>query len=659
MWTEIDTQIQILQADLNSKIFNDLLTFAAGSCSTFTLDNLETSNKSMYKEIPTAALITGVNTPDHQLMFATLISLLKERVSPLVAILRSKDCQNVKNTISKTLSQIVDNSQLLDDEEEEEKELTQKNLPVTLSTLVQWYKHKFRSQLSPRKRKSTGEGDVRHKYPPVVVVLEDFESFLPHVIQDFITIASSYLNQLPIVFVFGIATAISAVHRLLPNAVSSLLCMEKFQAPPSSEYLTMLINQIIMTPKYPFKLGARVFQLLLDIFLYHDFSVLNFVKGFRFSLMDHYLNMSLSHLCCSTEEVHKKVKVMDAEEVETIRQLPSFMRFVEENPASHQSKLLLDEKFAKEAIVDLLKRMHSYHMNLFPVLRCLHKLVCKLPKHPLGKQQREVYSLVLESNIFETEAYKQSMELLRMLAKDELEEMLKQTIEVLTEDATEAIRYLPINLSQFMNRFNTLDDPMEEEEREEVEGSSLKVIPKQKNIHELRQRLKEMEKKKKKLSPYEKLRSEIIDYYDSVFRKYLVCPKNLPLHEIFYYDSSSTVKKHLNASPRSATQIALSNPHHHLQSINCDEDENMSSAMPDVCIVYKLHLECGQFINLYDWLQAFVTVVSPDAEFDPKNPDKVLHARFIRAVSELQFLGFIKPTKRKTDHVVRLTWGGC
>ena len=32
-------------------------------------------------------------------------------------------------------------------------------------------------------------------------------------------------------------------------------------------------------------------------------------------------------------------------------------------------------------------------------------------------------------------------------------------------------------------------------------------------------------------------------------------------------------------------------------------------------------------------------------------------ARFIKSISELQFLGFIKPTGRKTDHVVRLTWG--
>ncbi|KAI9143846.1 hypothetical protein BKA69DRAFT_51803 [Paraphysoderma sedebokerense] len=35
----------------------------------------------------------------------------------------------------------------------------------------------------------------------------------------------------------------------------------------------------------------------------------------------------------------------------------------------------------------------------------------------------------------------------------------------------------------------------------------------------------------------------------------------------------------------------------------------------------------------------------------------VKFARFIKSLGELQFLGFVKPTTRKTDHVVRLTWG--
>lgn len=33
--------------------------------------------------------------------------------------------------------------------------------------------------------------------------------------------------------------------------------------------------------------------------------------------------------------------------------------------------------------------------------------------------------------------------------------------------------------------------------------------------------------------------------------------------------------------------------------------------MPDICVAYKLHLEGGKMINLYDWLQAFLSVVDP------------------------------------------------
>jgi len=32
-------------------------------------------------------------------------------------------------------------------------------------------------------------------------------------------------------------------------------------------------------------------------------------------------------------------------------------------------------------------------------------------------------------------------------------------------------------------------------------------------------------------------------------------------------------------------------------------DDGISAALPDLCIVYKLHLECGKLINLYDWMQ--------------------------------------------------------
>lgn len=36
--------------------------------------------------------------------------------------------------------------------------------------------------------------------------------------------------------------------------------------------------------------------------------------------------------------------------------------------------------------------------------------------------------------------------------------------------------------------------------------------------------------------------------------------------------------------------------------------------LPDVCVAYKLHLECPRLINLYDWCQAFSAVVDPDLD---------------------------------------------
>jgi hypothetical protein len=36
---------------------------------------------------------------------------------------------------------------------------------------------------------------------------------------------------------------------------------------------------------------------------------------------------------------------------------------------------------------------------------------------------------------------------------------------------------------------------------------------------------------------------------------------------------------------------------------------------------------------------------------------KLMQALFFRSITELQFMGFIKPTSRKVDHVVKLTNG--
>ena len=121
---------------------------------------------------------------------------------------------------------------------------------LNLTMLTKWYNRTFRSKTtvcSPSKKSKqdvamevdspSGKWTVSDsslptcasEKPLLVVVFEDVESVNPAVFQDFISLCSSYLPSLPIVLILGIATAVTAIHQVLPSSITSLLCMERFQ----------------------------------------------------------------------------------------------------------------------------------------------------------------------------------------------------------------------------------------------------------------------------------------------------------------------------------------------------------------------------------------------------------------------------------------------
>ncbi|EEB08247.2 origin recognition complex subunit Orp3 [Schizosaccharomyces japonicus yFS275] len=90
---------------------------------------------------------------------------------------------------------------------------------------------------------------------------------------------------------------------------------------------------------------------------------------------------------------------------------------------------------------------------------------------------------------------------------------------------------------------------------------------------------------------------------------------------------------------------------------------------PDLAVMYRLYCESGGLINLYDWFVAFAEALAHDADDeqalahdvsagagagDDSSTSLLTQARFFFAVEELRFLGLIRPTSRKTDHVQRV-----
>ncbi|KAF9069203.1 origin recognition complex subunit 3 N-terminus-domain-containing protein [Rhodocollybia butyracea] len=148
---------------------------------------------------------------------------------------------------------------------------------------------------------------------------------------------------------------------------------------------------------------------------------------------------------------------------------------------------------------------------------------------------------------------------------------------------------------------------------------------------------------------------------------------------------------------------------------NADEDDDSLWRLPDTSILFHRYLESGKMINVYDWFESFHAVLGLQRREEAKEKEKksspntrkgrgkstspkkrrtalkspvklnskgkarevtqededaaegskddgfaddekwklVVQARFIRALHELDFLGFVKHTRRKPDHVLR------
>uniref|UniRef100_A0A673H1B2 Origin recognition complex subunit 3 n=1 Tax=Sinocyclocheilus rhinocerous TaxID=307959 RepID=A0A673H1B2_9TELE len=612
---------QAIQDQLNKKVLDSLAEFIKKhglGCSSDVW-------RQRASEIPTAALMLGVNVPDHAMTFRSLCNLLQDSVTPFVVSVHAKECAAVKLLIQKVLEQLMGRGVSVDEEQEDDTALlqrTQCTLTIRIIGLLQKC-----TQVSPQRKENLTNSDLPQSLP-VVVIFKDFEAFNSQVLQDFILICSRYTQELPFIFIFGIATSPSAIQHRLPHSVSSLLCIEVFHSLSCTQHLASVFDKLILKSQFPFKLSSRVIQVLVGIFLYHDFSVQNFVKGLQFSMLEHFNSQPLSVLCCQKQEALLSAKTLSKQNVERIRHLPSFMRYVETQEPQEQVQLLTNDEHVKEVCQKLLKNLHKYHKNYYPILQCLHSLTSSLPKFPLGKHIRELHVSCIEKNLWETEEYDSALQLLRILAKDELVAALRKCAEILKSASTKRMQNVLQQLEDFIGRLEAL------------EGKSDTTL------------LEKESRRTKRMNPFEVLRSQVMEFIDSLVREYLTPAELQPLNEVCYYSSSGVLRQRLNVTPRTSIQAALSHPFYYFLKTDTG---TISSAAPDLCIVFKLHLECGRLINLYDWLEAYVTVMSAAEDQDTDSED----ARFIQAVSEMEFLGFVKSTKQKTDHVARLTWGGC
>lgn len=640
-WKYLEREVLKCQADAHADILNGVVAFVQSR-------NPALTEASKRLDIPVAALMMGVNMSDHTAVFNLLVSKLRSSVTQMVARLHAKDCGSIAAMVHKAVVDIMQGSSCEDVE-------VKKNA-CTMSMLAEWHERVVTGLPgSPSKRQKKMPCGIR-KEDPIVVVLEDLEGFKVPALQDFILICSNYLEKLPIVFIFGVSTTVMAIHNMIPQNASSCLDIETFFSKPVTEYLSQVFEKVLLEPSISFKLGRNVFQFIVDVVLFHDFSLTNLLQMLKMCMFEHFYHSPASMLCCRQEELKDVLQSMSQREMNDVLSQPSYQRYLRDN------KPLLEK--GTKRIHRMIDDLHRHHRNSLLLLQVLYEFAKKLPSCSLGNHLREVYMTFLRAPVGETEDFGKLIKLVRVMSIDELQKRLADALSVLESHkevakAPPSVLELKTSLKDYHEKFEALAG-----EKGETTDAAEAAEPVSLDWGKLRSRSQFQEKlkdltKTRRVSPFETLREEFAAFFTDAFRD-LVPPASMPLHEVLYYDDAITLKQYFVPSPRTLLHSALSRPQSVLRCECCKNtgSSDVSPSIPDLSISYKLHLESGKLINLYDMMQAFKTVKSGAKKLSAQN-EKVIEAQFFRSIAELQFLGLVKPTQRKTDHVQRMTWGFC
>lgn len=158
-------------------------------------------------------------------------------------------------------------------------------------------------------------------------------------------------------------------------------------------------------------------------------------------------------------------------------------------------------------------------------------------------------------------------------------------------------------------------------------------------------------------------------------------------------DATVLLYKIINPSIRASIIAGLLQPHAFASGFDPNSPDDLTKSLrdlPDTSILFKRYLDSSKMINVYDWFESFKTVLDDQrqhyknlatahivtsprkrgrgkgkgkAEAEPEGATieeddakwgAHVQARFIRAVHELDYLGFIKHSGRKADHLVRM-----
>ena len=592
--------------------------------------------QTLFDAVPTCILSGGINAHEGDSGFGRLLDRMEQR-GWMTAVLRGdSDGGNLKSALKSMMAQLVYEVMDEDDSDLDLSEYTAHDVQV----LPIYYRSKWGQQKSG--------GAVQ---PKTIILVPDIERFDKGVLQNLVLILHNLKQHhtLPIALILGCSTgADRLIGDLLSGRTIEMIAYERFWLQEPRFCLDRLIEELFIKGRAGIKLSHAQLACLVDQFTLMDYSFSSFKMTLKYCLMVHFLSDPLSILSkvgtAEMGDIQLVLRILVPGHMESIRMLPSFRAYIEDLvEAEHHSlarQLIEDDFKLLDELPTMMKRLKRALDCFQLAFNMFDALVQRLQTKTFKKTRTDVFLAVMEPGFLEADDFKHTTRLIKYLSTETMRDYLSTCADYLESSSTDTKQ------SKFNEAFLQLKQSFDQD-FSSLEGSN---------------------------AEYKDFLLECHSLFSGFFQRGFNF--QVPLIELLFTGGSSVqkLKKAFSPQLRSAIHTALSYPVHYLGCECCDirRELGVSATFEDICVAYQIYSESGKMINLSDWFLSFSAILEqPKTEsatsstrktskkgvVNDKSSKEEMLSRFLRCILEMQYMGFIKKTNRKVDHVLRMTWG--
>ena len=485
----------------------------------------------------------------------------------------------------------------------------------------------------------------------VVIAFQDTEAFNSDLLSDILELMHCWQDRIPFVCLLNVATSLDFLQQRLSRAAVRAVEGRLFDAAPSGDELEQVLDAALTTDAEIW-IGPNVVRSALERQIDYIQSVDSFVDAIQYAYMSCYYANPLSLFL----DLKLKLNDIPEDHLEAVRSLDTFKsacgRLLDNGEYDYVEELLDLDK----ALLDWIKpRVEQGRLILADMVAALEVVRCiqqQLPDTSVSAKSH-LYVQAMSGKLAGSVLIRTMLMSVRKAPSDIAIKLMDAVSRL---EVAEDVQLKCIELAEELeNMVRAQSDPKRPlRSEDDVRNSTMRTTMVSQKV--------ELSKQKSALSKqdaaYSKILRRFTDLLETYFKETLRDPKSIALHEIFFYDLASPHREVFTPRPRHAVERALATPHDYLACSCCapsqaeNDEATLSASQPATAVLYQLYLESGSLINVSDLWQAFQAVMGDE------RPQEQIMALFQRAMAELRYLGLVKSTRKKADHVAKVAWRG-